>query len=253
MGRRNPSGHSSQWESPTGAADGWLHVLGTAWAPSLVGECHSTCQRLGALSLRGSQTRLPCTHQRGNLCAPPQAAPSQLETLQAALASGVGQVGVGPPMHTPKKPGTSASRLPCLTKKHLFCFAYILLEQKMRRNNHPCRGTMGKLLGNALLHWSRLPKEQLNIILPNSKTGAELRVSPLPQTCTRSTHTGLLTLQLNPALLFSLLTSSTGGTTYCGGDFVCQTQVPLRTPISKQRELQGPASAPLLLHFTRGL
>lgn len=103
MGRHSPSRHSSQWESPSGAAEVWLHVLGTRWAHSLAGECRSTCQRLGALSLRGCQTRLPCTHQRGNPCVPPQAAPSWLETLKAALASGVGQVGMGTPPRTPPR------------------------------------------------------------------------------------------------------------------------------------------------------
>lgn len=48
-------------------------------------------------------TRLPCTHQRGNLRVPPRAAPSRLETLKAASAPGVGRVGMGPPPRTPPK------------------------------------------------------------------------------------------------------------------------------------------------------
>lgn len=32
----------------------------------------------------------PCTHQRGKLCVPPQAAPSRLEALRAAFAPGMG-------------------------------------------------------------------------------------------------------------------------------------------------------------------
>lgn len=68
-----------------------------------VGEHCSACQGLAALALRGSQRHHPCTHQRETLLVPPSVSPSQLETLKAALAAGVGEVGMGPPHAHPKK------------------------------------------------------------------------------------------------------------------------------------------------------
>lgn len=115
----------------------WPHVLGTGQAHR---QSHSGCQGPGAPALRGSQRRLPCTHQRGNLCVPPRAAPSQLETLKAALAPGVGWAGMGPPTHIPPQAVLGCSKALLSYSKTPLCSTYILLGQRGRRMILPCRG-----------------------------------------------------------------------------------------------------------------
>lgn len=128
----------SPWESP--------HVPGTGWACR---ESRGGCQGPGAPALRGSQRRLPHTHQRENLCVPPLAAPSQLETLQAALAPGVGWAGTGPPTHVPPKP-RSCSKAPLSCSKTSLCSTHIVLGHTGRRKILLAEG-QGKLLRKAPL------------------------------------------------------------------------------------------------------
>lgn len=123
-----PQGQCFPWNSP--------HVLGTGWACR---ESSGGCQGSGAPALRGSQRHLPRTHQRENLSAPPRAAPSQLETLKAALAPGVGWAGTGPPTHVPPSPG-AAARLPCLLKNLSVLHSHCPGPHR-EKEDPPCRGT----------------------------------------------------------------------------------------------------------------
>lgn len=158
-------------------------MLGTGWVRSPVGECRGACQAPGALALRGSQTRLPCTHQRGNLRVPPRAAPSRLEALKAASAPGMGWAGRGPPPRAhPTKPCCITSRLPCLIKEHLFYFAYILLGQKMRRNNRPRKESHSETLFHL---WEAKDNRMSRPSTEEFNGGAGLRMSPVPQTRAR--------------------------------------------------------------------
>lgn len=72
--------------SPIGAQRLWFHVLGSSQLGS-----HRCLQSTGSPSFeRKPNVSSPCTHQRGKLCVPPQAAPSCLEALRAAFAPGMG-------------------------------------------------------------------------------------------------------------------------------------------------------------------
>lgn len=213
-----------------------LHVPGTGRACR---ESRGGCQGPGASALRGSQRRLPCAHQRGNLRASPRAAPSQLETLKAALAPGVGWAGLGPPTHIPSKPRWAAARLPCPTQNLLRAPLTSSWGTEGEGRSSPAEG-QGELLGKASpLH--RIPKGHPNTV-PKNTRGEQSSQRALSQA--RRGQRAAAPVPARPCSALPLCQVHRGG--FCVEGILFQTRFPLLTP--PFRPQASPASALLLPH-----
>lgn len=209
-------------------------------------ESSSSCQGPGAPALRGSQRRLPCTHQRGNLHVPPRAAPSQLETLKAALAPGVGWAGLGwvSPRTSPPRCAELQRGSPVLPRN----FSELHLHPPgadREKEDPPLQRGRGSCW-ERLLPLHRIPKDHSNIV-PNSTRGERGEQSsqgaPSPDPGQEGPTSGC-SCPSTTLLCSSPLPPHPQGRFYVGGDFLFQTRFPFLTPPSQPRA--SPALAPLL-------
>lgn len=191
-GSRRAGGSAGRWVPPL-----WWQLLevtaGTGAAPA-----PRAGDRLGSQPRRGVPRCLPSTGSPGferkpnasslhtSKGKPPCSSPGSsfsAGSSQSCLCPrhGMGWEGSSPRTH-PTKPCCITSRLPCLIKEHLFYFAYILLGQKMRRNNRPRKGSHSETLFHL---WEVKDNRTSHPSGEEFNGGAGLRMSPVPQTRAR--------------------------------------------------------------------